>query len=282
MLLQNLQAAQQRLILPMILPLCLWLVSLSFTSQEQLASNCISSSGNLSAPELFMDKSSASVGDKVLFRCLTPREVPVSFAFLCTDGKGITRKPAILERLSFDFLYHVSGQSSGNFSCGYQHKRHHKQVQNSHLSIARYLSVTDKTTNSSSYDSEKTSSYAPCQCKSQRKQNAEESTDKAAAAKFIGASSAEGSHYTGPQGRDKTTEQYESLNPRAVETTPYSTLHLEQKSKPAVSASQLTASSHRRLQEKEPADKEVEGDGYERLNSSSVQKGLYSTLHHTQ
>ncbi|XP_074873941.1 uncharacterized protein LOC142025227 isoform X4 [Carettochelys insculpta] len=255
-----------------------------------------------------MDKSSASVGDKVLFRCLTPREVPVSFAFLCTDGKGITRKPAILERLSFDFLYHVSGQSSGNFSCGYQHKRHHKQVQNSHLSIARYLSVTDKTTNSSSYDSEKTSSYglqmilgitiptamgvclvlylvlmkAPCQCKSQRKQNAEESTDKAAAAKFIGASSAEGSHYTGPQGRDKTTEQYESLNPRAVETTPYSTLHLEQKSKPAVSASQLTASSHRRLQEKEPADKEVEGDGYERLNSSSVQKGLYSTLHHTQ
>ncbi|XP_074873940.1 uncharacterized protein LOC142025227 isoform X3 [Carettochelys insculpta] len=265
MLLQNLQAAQQRLILPMILPLCLWLVSLSFTSQEQLASNCISSSGNLSAPELFMDKSSASVGDKVLFRCLTPREVPVSFAFLCTDGKGITRKPAILERLSFDFLYHVSGQSSGNFSCGYQHKRHHKQVQNSHLSIARYLSVT-----------------APCQCKSQRKQNAEESTDKAAAAKFIGASSAEGSHYTGPQGRDKTTEQYESLNPRAVETTPYSTLHLEQKSKPAVSASQLTASSHRRLQEKEPADKEVEGDGYERLNSSSVQKGLYSTLHHTQ
>ncbi|EMP26985.1 Zinc finger and SCAN domain-containing protein 29 [Chelonia mydas] len=99
-------------------------------------------SGDLPAPELFLDKSSAYVGDTVLYRCLTPSDAPVSFAFLCKDGKEMSRKPAVPGKLSFDFPHHVSGQSSGNYSCGYQHKGLHNQVQSSHLSIVRYLSVT--------------------------------------------------------------------------------------------------------------------------------------------
>nr|XP_025046553.1 uncharacterized protein LOC112547762 [Pelodiscus sinensis] len=126
----------------MILTLCLGLVSLSFTSQQQLALNCISSAGDLPAPELFLSKSSAYVGDTLLYRCVIPTESAVSFAFLCKDGKEITRKPAMPGKFSFDFSYHVTEQSSGNFSCGYQHKGRHKQVQNSNLSIARYLRVT--------------------------------------------------------------------------------------------------------------------------------------------
>lgn len=292
----------------MILTLCLGLVSLSFTSQQQLALNCISSAGDLPAPELFLSKSSAYVGDTLLYRCVIPTESAVSFAFLCKDGKEITRKPAMLGKFSFDFSYHVTEQSSGNFSCGYQHKGRHKQVQNSNLSIARYLRVTEKSTNSSSQDPETTSSHglqmilgitipvtlclclvlylvirkAPCQCKNQREQNAEGSTDKTAAGKLVDASSAGGSHYTGSKGKEKNTQDYESLNIRALEITPYSTLHLEQKRKPAASASQLNASSAGCLQKKEPADNELAGEGYEMLNSESVQNALYSTLHDTQ
>ncbi|CAM5122632.1 unnamed protein product [Natator depressus] len=264
--------------------------------------------GDLPAPELFLDKSSAYVGDTVLYRCLTPSDGPVSFAFLCKDGKEMTRKPAVPGKLSFDFPHHVSGQSSGNYSCGYQHKGLHNQVQSSHLSIVRYLSVTDKTTNSSNRDPETTSPHglqmilgiaipttlglclvlylvitkAACQCKNQREQNPYKSTDKTAAGKLIDASSAGCSHYTGPQGKDKDTENYESLNTRALEISPYSTLHLQQKSEPAISASRLNASSIGCFDEMEPADKEVAGEGYEMLNPKSVQNVLYSTLHRKQ
>ncbi|XP_034613357.1 uncharacterized protein LOC117870332 [Trachemys scripta elegans] len=129
------------LIPPMILALCLWLA------------------WDLPAPELYLDKSSAYVGDTVLYRCLTPSDAPVSFAFLCKDGKEMTRKPAVPGKLSFDFPYHVSEQSLGNYSCGYQHKGLHNQVWNSRLSITHYLSVTNKTTNSSSHDPETPSSH---------------------------------------------------------------------------------------------------------------------------
>ncbi|KAH1180671.1 hypothetical protein KIL84_001605, partial [Mauremys mutica] len=73
-----------------------------------------------------------------------------------------------------------------------------------------------------------------------REQNAKESTDETAAGKLIDASSAGCSHYTGPRGQDKNTEHYESLNIRALEISPYSTLHLQQKREPAASASRLS------------------------------------------
>ncbi|KAG6921096.1 hypothetical protein G0U57_010375 [Chelydra serpentina] len=98
--------------------------------------------GDLPAPSLFLDKSLIYVGDTVLYWCLTPSNSPMIFAFLCKDGKEMARKPAVPGKFSFDFPYHVTGQSSGNFSCGYQHKVLHNQVWSSHLSIARYLHVT--------------------------------------------------------------------------------------------------------------------------------------------
>ncbi|XP_044843855.1 uncharacterized protein LOC123349751 [Mauremys mutica] len=125
----------------------LWLLSLSFASQQWQDSSC-TSSGTLPAAEMFLGTISAKEGDTVRGRCLIPAEAPVTIVFFCKDGMEISRLQARRRKFSYDLAYSVAG-SSGNISCGYMYRNDNNQVLNSLLSIAWYLKVTGASSRSS-------------------------------------------------------------------------------------------------------------------------------------
>ncbi|XP_042702291.2 uncharacterized protein LOC122172964 [Chrysemys picta bellii] len=126
---------------------CLWLLSLSFASQQQQDSSC-TSSGTLPAAKMFLSTISANEGDTVSGRCLIPAGDDVTIVFFCKDGMEISRLEARRGKFSYDLVYRVAG-SSGNISCGYMYRKDNNQVLNSLLSIARYLKVTGANSRSS-------------------------------------------------------------------------------------------------------------------------------------
>ncbi|CAM5122623.1 unnamed protein product [Natator depressus] len=228
-----------------------------------------SSPGDLPAPTLILDKGSAHHGDTVILLCFVPMDTSVTRIIFCKGGKEISILPK--DGNKFIYIYEsaqpASPDSTGEYSCRYQHKDNKNQEKNSLPSARRHLSAPDGPSPSWNNNSGGEPSppglglivglavtaglalgmlgcflmkTATRQCKSQREQNAKESTDKTTAGKLIDASSAGCSHYTGLGGQDKDIENYESLNIRALEISPYSTLHLQQKSEPDVSASRLS------------------------------------------
>ncbi|XP_034613305.1 uncharacterized protein LOC117870312 [Trachemys scripta elegans] len=126
---------------------CLWLLSLSFASQQWQDSSC-TSSGTLPAAKMFLSTISANEGDTVSGRCLIPAGDAVTIVFFCKDGMEISRLQARREKFSYDLAYRVAG-SSGNISCGYMYRKDNNQVLNSLLSISRYLKVTGASSRSS-------------------------------------------------------------------------------------------------------------------------------------
>ncbi|XP_044845174.1 uncharacterized protein LOC123350590 [Mauremys mutica] len=247
----------------MVLPLGLCLLWALAGSQE-----ICSSPGDLPAPTLILDKGSARHGDTIILLCLVPIDTSVTRIIFCKDGKEISMLPKDGNKFIYIFesAQPESPESTGEYSCRYQHKDDKNQEKNSLPSTHRHVSAPDGPSPSGSDSSGAEPSppglglivglavmaglalgllgcflmkTATHQCKNKREQNAKESTDETAAGKLIDASSAGCSHYTGPRGQDKNTEHYESLNIRALEISPYSTLHLQQKREPAASASRL-------------------------------------------
>ncbi|XP_039374360.1 uncharacterized protein LOC120394189 isoform X2 [Mauremys reevesii] len=233
----------------MVLPLGLCLLWALAGSQE-----ICSSPGDLPAPTLILDKGSARHGDTIILLCLVPIDTSVTRIIFCKDGKEISMLPKDGNKFIYIFesAQPESPESAGEYSCRYQHKDDKNQEKNSLPSTHRHVSAPDGFLGQGLIVGLAVTAglalgllgcflmkTATRQCKNKREQNAKESTDETAAGKLIDASFAGCSHYTGPRGQDKDTEHYESLNIRALEISPYSTLHLQQKREPAASASRL-------------------------------------------
>ncbi|CAM4688071.1 unnamed protein product [Lepidochelys olivacea] len=159
-------------LLPMILPLGLWLLCSLAASQEICSSPApmerapwdalaivryssdpqrlpshrkwpidVGSHGTLPAPRLFLDRLSAHQGDTAMLSCLVPCGIPVTRIVFCKDGKEISVQPKGGNTVVYDSPYTVSKESAGAFSCLYQLKDDNNQENNSLSSDPRYLHV---------------------------------------------------------------------------------------------------------------------------------------------
>ncbi|CAM4317975.1 unnamed protein product [Lepidochelys olivacea] len=159
-------------LLPMILPLSLWLLCSLAASQEICSSPApmerapwdalaivryssdpqrlpshrkwpidVGSHGTLPAPRLFLDRLSAHQGDTAMLSCLVPCGIPVTRIVFCKDGKEISVQPKGGNTVVYDSPYTVSKESAGAFSCLYQLKDDNNQENNSLSSDPRYLHV---------------------------------------------------------------------------------------------------------------------------------------------
>ncbi|XP_075770555.1 uncharacterized protein LOC142823409 [Pelodiscus sinensis] len=118
--------------------LLLWLCWVHFTNQE-----ICSSPGNLSAPQLLLDKTSSEEGVSLVLKCKVPALSPFSRVIFCKDGKDLGSWP--MQETKFAYSYRVSVNNTGRFTCLYQHKDDQNQEKNSLLSDSQNLDVTDAT-----------------------------------------------------------------------------------------------------------------------------------------
>ncbi|CAM5122629.1 unnamed protein product [Natator depressus] len=195
----------------MILPLGLWLCCIGFTSQQ----HC-SSPGGLPAPQIFLDKVSSHPGETVLLKCKVPALSRFTYVIFCKDGQDLTVQPTKESRFAYSLHHKVRANSSGNFTCLYQHID--GQMKNSFLSAAWYLNVPANISQANN-----SSSGMQPSCKEYKI-----AVTKAGALKIS---------QTAPQGNKDIDGSYESLNAITMEDTPYSTL-------PMMDVSALPTSEH--------------------------------------
>ncbi|KAH1181041.1 hypothetical protein KIL84_001975, partial [Mauremys mutica] len=125
-----------RLPLPMIL---LWLLCAGVTSQD-----FCSSPGDLPAPRLFLNTTSALEGVPVSARCADLPNALVTKVIFCKDGVELSSQRFEPGQVSSTLLLNTSMMSAGHYSCGYQHRDEKNQVANSNLSAPLQLKVTDR------------------------------------------------------------------------------------------------------------------------------------------
>lgn len=118
--------------------LLLWLCWVHFTNQD-----ICSFPGNLSAPQLLLDKTSSEEGVSLVLKCKVPALSPFSRVIFCKDGKDLGSWP--MQETKFAYSYRVSVNNTGRFTCLYQHKDDQNQEKNSLLSDSQNLDVTDAT-----------------------------------------------------------------------------------------------------------------------------------------
>ncbi|KAM9113323.1 uncharacterized protein ACDP82_020067 isoform 1-T1 [Pangshura tecta] len=117
----------------------LWLLCAGVTGQE-----FCSSPGDLPAPKLFLNMTSAQEGDLVLVRCAHLPNSLVTKVIFCKDGVAFSSQKLKLEQISSTLLLITSMKSAGRYSCGYQHKDEKNQVSSSNHSAPVQLTVTDR------------------------------------------------------------------------------------------------------------------------------------------
>nr|XP_038028760.1 uncharacterized protein LOC119715464 isoform X2 [Anas platyrhynchos] len=108
----------------------------SMTSQD-----ICSSSGDLLAPALQMNSSSAQPGTTVLLQCILPVVSSVIRIIICKDGKQLYSEKAHQEQLSYSVVLNITSRSAGRYTCGYQQRNEMKQRRSSALSAGRILNV---------------------------------------------------------------------------------------------------------------------------------------------
>ncbi|XP_065427650.1 uncharacterized protein LOC135976357 [Chrysemys picta bellii] len=117
----------------------LWLLCAGVTGQD-----FCSSPGDLSAPRLFLNTTSALKGDPVLARCADLPNSLVTKVIFCKDGVELSSQKFEPGQVSYTLLLNTSMMSAGRYSCGYQHKDEKNQVANSNHSALLQLKVTDR------------------------------------------------------------------------------------------------------------------------------------------
>ncbi|XP_068519904.1 uncharacterized protein [Anas acuta] len=108
----------------------------SMTSQDMC-----SSPGDLRAPALQMNSTSAQPGTTVVLQCILPVVSPVIRIIICKDGKQLYSEKAHQGQLSYSVVLNITSGSAGRYTCGYQEWNEMKQRRSSALSAGRILNV---------------------------------------------------------------------------------------------------------------------------------------------
>ncbi|XP_064355703.1 uncharacterized protein LOC135324106 isoform X2 [Dromaius novaehollandiae] len=135
---ENMWCRSPRPDLPTIL---LWMLGASAATQD-----FCSSPGDLPAPELFLNVISAQEGKLVLAHCSLGGEFPATQIIFCKDGMEVYSLKAVRGQLSYSIALKASQESTGRYTCGYQHKDGSNRVRSSSLSAPRDLAVAAPTT----------------------------------------------------------------------------------------------------------------------------------------
>ncbi|XP_064355697.1 uncharacterized protein LOC135324105 isoform X2 [Dromaius novaehollandiae] len=150
---ENMWCRSPRPDLPTIL---LWMLGASAATQD-----FCSSPGDLPAPELILNVISAQEGELVLAHCSMGGEFPATQIIFCKDGMEVYSLKAVRGQLSYSVPLKASQESTGRYTCGYQHKDGSNRVRSSSLSAPRDLAIAGTATTPSTSPQEKPSPGAP-------------------------------------------------------------------------------------------------------------------------
>ncbi|XP_075771596.1 basement membrane-specific heparan sulfate proteoglycan core protein-like isoform X1 [Pelodiscus sinensis] len=114
---------------------------LSVTELHPSSPEICSAPGALPAPILQLSPTSARQRDFVLLKCSVISQARATRIVFCKNGE-ILSGTGLEENVTYDYNYTVTGDSSGNYSCGYEVKDSDNQVTRSQLSPGQSLSVT--------------------------------------------------------------------------------------------------------------------------------------------
>ncbi|XP_071888226.1 uncharacterized protein [Anas platyrhynchos] len=101
----------------------------------------VSPAGDLLAPALQMNSTSAQPGTTVLLQCILPVVSSVIRIIICKDGKQLYSEKAHQGQLSYSVVLNITSRSAGRYTCGYQQRNEMKQRRSSALSAGRILNV---------------------------------------------------------------------------------------------------------------------------------------------
>nr|XP_038028745.1 uncharacterized protein LOC113840984 isoform X2 [Anas platyrhynchos] len=100
-----------------------------------------SSPGDLQAPALQMNSTSAQPGTTVVLQCILHVFSHTRRIIFCKDGKEVYSQEAQQGQLSYSVVLNITSRSAGRYTCGYQQRNEMKQRRSSALSAGRILNV---------------------------------------------------------------------------------------------------------------------------------------------
>ncbi|XP_035169916.1 uncharacterized protein LOC118159445 isoform X2 [Oxyura jamaicensis] len=97
--------------------------------------------GDLPAPALFLNTSSAQEGELVTLRCTIDGHSAPTRTVFCKDRMEAHSLKGQLGKLSYTIILNVTQGSKGIYTCGYQLRDDNNRVRSSALSAGRILDV---------------------------------------------------------------------------------------------------------------------------------------------
>nr|XP_038028734.1 uncharacterized protein LOC113841233 isoform X3 [Anas platyrhynchos] len=101
----------------------------------------VSPPGDLRAPALQMNSTSAQPGTTVVLQCILPVVSHARRIIFCKDGKELYSQKAQQRQLSYSLVLNITSRSAGKYTCGYQDWNEMKHKRSSVLSAGRILDV---------------------------------------------------------------------------------------------------------------------------------------------
>ncbi|KAM6451967.1 uncharacterized protein PHA67_018517 isoform 2-T2 [Liasis olivaceus] len=101
-------------------------------------------SGELPAPQFFLNGSSVQEGEWVLLQCLHSNEFEVKNFYFCKDGHPLSTPTALVYDGTYKVSLQISQQSAGQYSCGYQSMDRKSQMKKFAHSAAQNLTVVSE------------------------------------------------------------------------------------------------------------------------------------------
>ncbi|KAM6451980.1 uncharacterized protein PHA67_018529 isoform 1-T1 [Liasis olivaceus] len=100
------------------------------------------STGELPAPELFLDAGSGHMGNSIVLLCMHPSEGTVTRFFFCKDKTLLSVRKAI-SHLGI-YKLSITQDFTGQYSCGYQHRNEMNQETSALSSVRNLMVLSDK------------------------------------------------------------------------------------------------------------------------------------------
>ncbi|XP_053219911.1 uncharacterized protein LOC128401050 [Podarcis raffonei] len=119
--------------------LCALLANHWCLGDDNKDSELCTSTGELPAPDLFLNATLVPEGETITALCAAPSKVVVTRFFLCKDGTPVSFKKATSQ--CAQYLVSASPKNAGQYSCGYQQKDAKNQEKTSALSVAQNVIV---------------------------------------------------------------------------------------------------------------------------------------------
>eukprot|EP00075_Anas_platyrhynchos_P014182 XP_027303435.1 uncharacterized protein LOC113840886 isoform X3 [Anas platyrhynchos] len=94
-----------------------------------------SSPGDLQAPALQMNSTSAQPGTTVVLQCILPVVSHVRRIIICKDGMEAYSHKAQQRQLSYSVVLNITSRSAGRYTCGYQALNEKKYMSSAHSAL---------------------------------------------------------------------------------------------------------------------------------------------------